>query len=233
MSDSNVRTAEEAREKHRIAMGPELGDLYSALWQQLVSLHKKWGEYVALFGTKPERIELLNQAGPSFFRTVQDCLWRDVLIHLARITDPPRSAGKDNLTLKRLPPLISAPKKRSELEALILRSVESTAFARDWRNRQIAHHDLLLSLDLPTEPLAAASRNHVDSALAAVGEVLNFLSLHYLESTTMFEFAAKPTAGGATSMLYYLRAGIEGECARRERVMSGTHDAKDLERRSL
>lgn len=233
MSDSNVRTAEEAREHNRIAMDPELGDLYSALWQQLVSLHRKWGEYVALFGTKPERLELLNQTGPSFFRTVQDCLWRDVLIHLARITDPQRSAGKDNLTLTRLPPLFSAPKERSELEALVLRAVESTAFARDWRNRHIAHHDLLLSLDLPTEPLAAASRSHVDSALAAVGEVLNFLALHYLGSTTMFEFAAEPAAGEATSMLYYLRAGIEDECARRERVKSGTHDAKDLERRSL
>jgi len=233
MSDSNVRTAEEAREQYRIAMGPELGDLYSALWQQLVSLHRKWWEYVALFGTKPERLELLNQAGPSFFRTVQDCLWRDVLIHLARITDPPQSAGKDNLTLKRLPPLISTPKERSELESLVLLAVENTAFARDWRNRHIAHHDLLLSLDLPTEPLAAASRKHVDSALAAVGEVLNLLSLHYLKSTTMFEFAAEPTAGGATSMLYFLRAGIEAENARRERVKSGTYDVKDLKRRSL
>ena len=233
MSDTNERTAEQAREQNRIAMGPELGEFYSALWQQLVSLHRKWGEYVALFGTKPERLELLNQAGPSFFRTVQDCLWRDVLIHLARITDPPRSAGKDNLTIKRLPPLMTAPKKRSELEALVLLAVESTGFARDWRNRHIAHHDLLLSLDLPTEPLAVASRNHVDGALAAVGVVLNFLSQHYLKSTTIFEFAAEPAAGGATSMLHYLRAGIEGECARRERVKSGTYDAKDIERRSL
>jgi hypothetical protein len=229
MVDSNVRTAEQAREQHKIAMGSELGDLYSALWQQLVLLHIKWGEYVALFGTNPERLELLNQAGPSFFRTVQDCLWRDVLIHLARITDPPRSAGKDNLTITRLPPLM----EHGDLENQIRRAVESTAFARDWRNRHIAHHDLLLSLDLPTEPLATASRNHVDSALAAIGEVLNFLSLYYLQSTTIFEFAAKPAAGGATSMLHYLRAGIEGECARRERVKNGTHDAKDLERRSL
>jgi len=229
MSDTNERTAEQAREQNRIAMGPQLGELYSALWQQLVSLHRTWGEHVALFGTKPERLELLNQAGPSFFRTVQDCLWRDVLIRLALITDPPQSMGKDNLTIKRLPPLMTAPIKRSELEARVLLAVESTEFARDWRNRHIAHHDLLLCLDRPTEPLAVASRNHVDSALAAVGEVLNFLSQHYLESTTMFEFAAEPAAGGATSMLSYLRAGIEGECARRERVKGGTHDAKDME----
>jgi hypothetical protein len=233
MPDSNVRNAEQAREHHIVVMGQELGNLYSALWQQLTWLHQKWGDYVALFGTNPERIALLNQTGPTFFRTVQDCLWEDTLIHLARITDPPRSAGRDNLTIKQLPPLLSDQAKRAELEALIASAVASTTFARDWRNRRIAHRDLLLSLQHPTEPLAQASRAHVTEALDAFGKVLNYISLQYLGSTTMFEFAAEPAAGGATSMLFYLRAGREAELERRERVKSGKFRPNDLERRGI
>ncbi|WP_407690639.1 AbiU2 domain-containing protein [Rhodocyclus tenuis] len=70
-------------------MGGEIGKVYSALWQEVAWINKKWNQYVELFGTSPERIELLNRAAPSFFRTFQDSLLDDVLLHLARLTDPP------------------------------------------------------------------------------------------------------------------------------------------------
>jgi hypothetical protein len=60
----------------------------------------KWGEYVELFGTKPSRIDLRNRAAGGFFRVVQDGLWEDVLLHVARLTDAPRSGGRANLTIR-------------------------------------------------------------------------------------------------------------------------------------
>ena len=97
---SNVRTPEEARTEHIRVMGEELGSLYDALWQEVAGLHGKWSEYAALFGTRESRVDLLNQAAPYFFRIVQDSLWEDVLLHIARLTDPPKSAGKSNLTVQ-------------------------------------------------------------------------------------------------------------------------------------
>lgn len=40
------RTAEESKDANVIAMGEELGLLYSALWQQVAGLHHKWAQYV-------------------------------------------------------------------------------------------------------------------------------------------------------------------------------------------
>jgi len=62
------RTAEEAKKANIAKMGEPLGALYSALWQALATIHFHWQEYVELFGTKPERINLLNRAAPTFFR---------------------------------------------------------------------------------------------------------------------------------------------------------------------
>jgi hypothetical protein len=233
MTQSNVNTAAQIKEHNIAKMGNELGELYSVLWQQLNWLHRKWGDYVALFGTTPDRLKILNSAASDFFGTVQTSLWEDALLHLARITDSPKSAGKPNLTFRRLPELIERNDTRMSVEALLENSLDLTDFARDWRNRRIAHRDLSLALERPTEPLKAASRSSVNEALAALGKVLNCISLAYLDSTTMFEFAQEPTAGGSLSMLHYLRAGLTAEEARRQRIRSGTSSPEDFKRENI
>jgi hypothetical protein len=233
MTHSNVNTAAQIREQNIAKMGIELGELYTALWQQLNWLHRKWGDYVALFGTKPERIDLLNRAASDFFGTVQTSLWEDALLHLARITDSPKSAGKANLTFRRLPELIEREEVRAKVNGLLSASMDLTDFARDWRNRRIAHRDLSLALERPTEPLKSASRSSVNEALNALGEILNCISSAYLDSTTMFEFLQEPTAGGSMSMLYYLRAGLKSEEAKRKRIREGSQLPEDLNRESL
>jgi hypothetical protein len=231
MTSSNAHTADQIRAKDIAAMGVDLGEVYSALWQQLSWLHRKWGHYVDLFGTGSKRVTLLNETAPNFFRTVQDSLLENVFLHIARLTDPPKSAGKDNLSFKRLPALLTDSALRSEVNTRLAALNATSEFARDWRNRRLAHGDLSLALDRAAEPLAPASRSHVKDALSAMGTVLNAVSLHYHESTTMFEFVGEPSAGGATSMLYLLRSGREAESRRRERIRSGTYTPEDMEHR--
>lgn len=233
MTVTNERSAKEFTHQNIVDMGEPLGILYSTLWQHLTLLYTKWGDYIALFGTNPERIKLLNKAAPTFFRTVQDCLWDDSLMHLARITDSSSTGKKQNLTIRRLPELVSDDTHRIELEVLIDLADKATAFARDWRNRKIAHKDLQLALDLPTESLATASRQHVTDALSSIAHVLNYLSSIYSGSTTIFEFAAEPKAGGASTLLFYLRSGLEVEDERRLRLTSGSLSPKDIDRRSI
>ncbi len=69
---SSTLTAEQAKAKNVLAMGEELGPIYDALWQQVAWLHRKWSEYVILFGTKESRVVLLNEAArplPESFKT--------------------------------------------------------------------------------------------------------------------------------------------------------------------
>lgn len=91
------RTADQALAENIRVMGKDLGELYSALWQEVAWVHSKWAEYVQLFGVKESRIDLLNRAAPRFARLLQDSLWEDVLLHIARLTDPAKSMGKSNL----------------------------------------------------------------------------------------------------------------------------------------
>jgi len=233
MPDSNVRTAEQARQQNIDAMGADIGAIYSALWQQLAWLHQKWGHFVEAFGTSPERIKIFNDAAPDFFGTVQDAVWENVLLHLARLTDPPTTAGKPNLTFSRLCSLVTEEPLCANMRVAFSVVNDQVAFARDWRNRRIAHGDLLLALGHTTSPLAPASRLQVAQVLASMGDLMNLVSNHFTDTTTMFEFATESGPGGAVAALYCLRAGVEAEAKRRERVRSGNFDPSDLERRPI
>ena len=128
------RTAEDAKKANISKMGEPLGTLYSALWQAVATIHFHWKEYVELFGTKPERIGLLNRAAPTFFRMLQDELWESSLLHLARLTDPATSQGKadrSNLTIQALPALISDAKLKDEVSKLVAEAIRQTEFCRD------------------------------------------------------------------------------------------------------
>jgi hypothetical protein len=224
-------TAEESKQANIAAMGGELGPLYDALWQQVAWLHTKWGQYVELYGTKESRLTLMNQAAPLFFRVVQDTLWEDVLLHIARLTDSPESMNKANLSVRRFPEAIDDGATKLSVEALINEALAASEFCRDWRNRHIAHRDLHLALDAAAKPLKDASRAKVKEAIKAIDAVLNAISHHYLDSTT--SFGSDGASRGARSLLYFLDDGINADHARRERMMDGTFTPGDFDNRDL
>lgn len=220
------RTADEAKAANIEKMGDKLGTLYSELWQEVAVLHVYWAEYVELFGTKPSRVELLNKAAGAFTHMLQEELWEIRLLHLARLTDPPMTGNKANLTLQGLPALIDDNAVKASVTALIATAVDATAFARDWRNRRIAHRDLKIALNEPGTPLADGSRADVKKAVEAISAVLNAVAGHYLKSETRFDLAAR--SNGALSLLYVLHDGIKAREARQERLKSGTFDPNDM-----
>lgn len=227
----STKTPSEAKAVHVAAMGPDLGVLYSALWQEVAWIHSKWAHYVALFGTKPERVELLNKAAPAFFRLVQDTLWENVILHIARLTDSPQSVGKPNLSIKRVPALVSDLALKTRIEALVTTCVLSADFARDWRNRHLAHRDLARATAEVADPLLPASRAKVKEVLSNFCDLLNALSQHYLDSTSFFDMSGTP--GDAEQLLYVLDDGLRMDAARKERRRNGTHKPEDYELRSL
>lgn len=220
------RTAAESKSEHGDKMGKTLGPLYDSLWQELARLHKKWAEYVALFGMKPSRIDLMNEAAPAFFRIVQDTFWEDVLLHVARLTDSPKSASKSNLSIRHLAGNVQHAETKAKVEHLTTNAMLASEFCRDWRNRRIAHRDLRLALEQVTDPLRPASREKVREALQALVAVLNAVSEHYLGSSTFFEHGTD--AGGAISLLYVLQDGVNAASNRRARLKSGIYDPNDF-----
>ncbi len=60
-------TDEEVRRNHIVKMGDELGSQFNRLSNECTWLHLKWSEYVALYGVKPSRVDLLNASAGGFF----------------------------------------------------------------------------------------------------------------------------------------------------------------------
>ncbi len=215
-------------------MGEPLGALYYALWQSVAEIHSNWREYVELFGTKPERIDLLNRAAPAFFAMLQDQLWEGSLLHLARLTDRSKTLNnkdKSNLTIHALPPLLSDVNLKAHVDSLIAIATNGTKFAQDWRNRHIAHRDLKLALNPSTKPLAEASRGKVNSALIALANVLNALENHYFQSEVGYRHIEQH--GGAVSLIYLIDFGLRAQESQQNRILAGKLTPDDLVHREL
>lgn len=225
------KTAEESQKEYIEVMGEPLGKQFHALWQEVAWLYTKWGEYVALFGTKPSRIDLMNRTAPLFFRVVQDSIWEETILHIARLTDPPKSMGKENLSIQQLPLLVGDEGLRQTLEEKIELAKAASEFCRDWRNRRIAHRDLKLAIEDGITPLLPASRKAIKDALSLIVDVLNVVTLHYNDSTTFFDV---PNGhGGGESLLYIIDDGLRLDEERMKRIESGSYQEDDLRSRDV
>ena len=228
---SRTKTAEEAKREYFGAMGEPLGKQFHALWQEVEWLHIKWDEYVELFGTKPSRIELLKRAAPRFFGVVQDLLWEETILHIARLTDPPKQGKYENLTIKALPALMDDGGLKKSVQYLVGVAEDKATLCRDWRNRRIAHRDLSLAIEEGMEPLMPASRRDVRAAIASIDEVLNAITSHYMDSITSFDVVKR--AEGAEALLYVLDDGLRADAEREDRIRRREYRQEDLTIRDL
>ena len=83
-------------------MGPELGNTRKSLQNDFAWLQRKWMEFGELFQRGQDRIDLLNSTASNFFYFLNKLLYEDALLHIARITDPAESFGRQNLSVTRL-----------------------------------------------------------------------------------------------------------------------------------
>jgi hypothetical protein len=224
-----TRTAEQAKQNYIAVMGEPLGSLFHSLWQEVVWLFYQWREFEELFGKK-SRVELLNQAAPSFFHMVQDTLWKKTILDIACLTDYEESAGKENLTIRRLAPLITDDDAAQRIKTLTKKAIKASRFCRNWQNRLIAHRSLSVSLAPRANTLAPATREKVTISLGAIADVLNAVTLHYMQTTTHFD----PLHGrGAVALLYVIDDGLRTEHEQRERLKRGEFNTDDLRSRDL
>lgn len=198
-----TRSSQEVKDEYLIAMGQDLGPSFVALHTHLIELHILWQQYRQLYGSEPEIVHLLNRTSGLFFKIVQDELWDSVLLGISRMTDPPNSSGRKNLTLFSLPPQISDPSLRLQVEMLCEEAKAEASFARDHRNKRIAHSDHNYLADKSANPLNDISRERVEAMLSALRKVLNLLNLHFCDSTTMYEMFV--STSGADLLVHKLR----------------------------
>ena len=138
---------------------------------------------------------------------VQDQQFESNMLHLARLTDPPRTGKKKNLTVCNLPELLEDGALKQELSALLEVVKRKTEFCRDWRNRHFAHRDLALALqDGKANPLEQVTKEMFFEALRAVSDLLNAVERFFFRGGCSFESIA-PHEGVGT-LLWVLGFGV-------------------------
>jgi hypothetical protein len=207
-----VKSGDEIRTEAIDVMGSPLGEIYHSLSDEVAWLHLKWNDFRELFANR-DTVDLFNAAAPVFFYDLQRQTYENVLLHLCRITDPPQSSGKSNLTLQRLPALVSDSQLRLNLESLVKDTVNKTKFARDSRNRRLAH--LELCLDGNAQPLPSATLNDFENALAAIRTLINTLEMFYLKTPVSYEDSIH-ALGGVAAFLAVLRKGVDARSMERD-----------------
>lgn len=221
-----VESHEQVLARYESVMGKELALAHKTLNDDVVWLRFKWQQYRNLFGTSSERIEYLRESASSFFGMVDSVLFEDTLLHISRLTDPVGTGQRRNLTLLSIPPLIADEQLRRDVEALVDAAVNAARFARDWRNRHIAHRDLRLALDDSAPALEIASRGLVEGALAAIEKAVASLDSHFFNCDTDFGLHGEP--GDALDLLHVLRDGLRAARQRDARFEAGTPTDEDL-----
>lgn len=203
-------------------MGSRLGELYLSIATEIADLHLEWREYRGLFAGNQDRFDLMNATAPRFFYQLDKILWSAVLLHLCRLTDPAKTAGKENLTIRRLVEEIDDEALRREVADLVTEAVRRTKFARDWRNRRLAHRDLAHAKDPQVKPLASASRGDVEDALKAITEVVNMIEFHYEGAPISYDHTVQGPGGGVEALFYFLRLGYKADVARKKEIMGSS-----------
>ncbi len=220
------QSPEDVERKHLRVLGPRLGPVFHGLYEEVAWLQDKWREFRELFGTSPQRIGLLEEAAGRFFGQVQNALWEDTLLHLSRLTDAPKIGGKSNLSVQQLPDLIDDPALKGRVQLLVAQAVEKSAFARDWRNRFIAHRDLPQAVETPPQQLAFASRALVQEAIDALTAIVCTLYERFFGGGLDLRVPGGP--GDALDLLVVLQDGLSAARARDAGLTRGQPLPEDL-----
>jgi hypothetical protein len=183
MTDMNP---DEARADYVNKLGDEFGNSYYHAHAEWCDLWLTWKQFKNLFCRGAERVDLINRSGAGFFERVERFFLDSVFLAICRLSDPVKTMGKENLTVKVFLQFMDTDARRKELAALLGAVEKITEFARDWRNRAIGHNDLNLKLGA-AEPLKEALLSDIENAIDALFQVFKYIHTEVLESDVLNE----------------------------------------------
>lgn len=217
---------DDVRRDFEHAMGHELGVNFHRLWNDFAILNWKWAEYLELYATRQDRVDLLNRTAGAFFRMVQDALLESITLHITRMTDPEAHGKHDNLTLSRLCTFLQPP-LFEEVKHLSDQAKEQSRLVRLWRDRHFAHRDLGAALGDPEERLSPLDKHTIEAAIGSIELVLRTVERHFCGHETAWGSQIHPP-GGTIDLLHAMRRADEQRAQQMRRMQEGRPIPEDL-----
>ena len=184
--------------------------VYGYLAGETLRTRSKWIFFRQLFMDSGVRTKKLAKAGGHFFGEIQNILVFDLILSVARLTDPAKSGTKENLTLLQL---ISKLDQEKQLEITsVLRSeytkVEKLAEAvRLHRHKKVSHFDLVTVVKPESEPLPGLTLRDIRLTIESIEEFLGLVHTHYTGGS--FMWSALTTRDDAETLIARL---CKAEC---------------------
>lgn len=200
---------------------PGIEGLFNVLWEEVCNLSAKWRLYLDLFANDENR-HVINDTAPGAFSLIESALRSDMIMIIGRLTDPPETGPKSNLSLetliRELQPYCTA-EWHSGLAADLAAIRVRVAPFKENRNRKVGHIDKPTALAQVPDPALGIGRSQVEQALAMISQLLNRISLHFTDTTHMFERVL--IHGNGEHLIFYLGAALEHFEERRRRELPG------------
>lgn len=193
----------------------EVQDIFRDLCQEVASLHEKWQFYLQLYSDR-ETVDLLNDMAMASFQIIEESLRSDITMSISRLSDPPQSCGRDNLSIATLVGKLS---HIAGLDALWEDFRKRCEPIRSYRNKRVGHNDLHVSLQPHDNLLPNIGRSDIDGIIAATAHLMNHVYQSYADIELWFETIA---VGDGEALLYWLEKAKKCSNAEREKLLRGT-----------
>ncbi len=178
----------------------EIEAIFERLRSEIIWLHGRWIVFEQLYATSPERISLLNDSAPSYFRIIQQVLLTDIVIYIGRLTNEPKMGRNKNLSLGQISEQLRHSANYNELVTNLdekLKRVQILSKTpRQYRNKLFAHKDFDLALE-KVEPLPTVTIDTIKSILEVIRDYMNECELFFKDSTTAYELFSMKADGKA------------------------------------
>jgi hypothetical protein len=221
-------TPEERKQYFVQLMGEELGSYFNLLDYEVRLLYAKWNEYVVLFGKNKEIVDLLNKAAPLFFYYVQETMFDDTILHIARLTEREELSGQKNLTIQGLKDRVVKGEIESVVEKLTEEAKDKAGICKKIRNKTLAHRDIKWAKK-KAHPLNKVSRKQVKKAIDAIAAVLKAIWSHYKEGSKI-EFKMTEKQAGAYALLYVIDDYLDANEELKKQFMAGKVEYNKLDK---
>jgi len=187
-------------------------EVFMWLCQDVAALRNKWSLYLELFGDK-ENTELLSELARASFQIIEESLRDDMTMAICRLSDPPQSMRKDNLSLTTLVHRLGEPDNATELLKDFLEACEPV---RQYRNKRVGHNDLNTTIKPQDNPLPGIGRKHIDRIVQLAERILNLVYQRFVNGELFFEPAH---IGGADALIFWLKMAKEYETTKRNALL--------------
>jgi len=180
---------------YNLRIPENIRELFMWLCQDLAALYEKWKFYIELFG-KQENTELMSDLAQSSFQIIEESIRSDLTMGICRLSDPPKSSGKTNLSIKTL---VNKCENIKNLKESFDEFNEACGPIRHLRNKKEGHNDLNTKIKPKDNPLPGIGRKQIDKILNEASKILNIIYKEYIGGELAFDVTLN--RGGASDLL--------------------------------